>query len=1536
MEEKEAGDTQDAKSSAASRLRAATVPLAALNGGNKASLRAVAELAWRAKRLSSDNLDGTPDAPMDPVEASPANSLRQSISALGPKEKFVAATNAVIATQGLAEAVADKKSDQPAPPSHAAVAAAVQKLTGLSVSDASVIPVQLHAPIVNAATAIDAIIDPIKAMIDQYIPFESIVNTLYITTGIFWAWFIGYFNLGIGWVFVIMFFVNAAYRRNFARLKGKISVENARILGLTKLEKDAETVEWMNVFLHHFWLQFEPSLSKSLFDTINPILASSKPGFLDDLALTEFTLGSTAPRIDVIRTFTQTADDMMIMELALLFVPVDEDDISPRQKRLGTIRQSKVEVVAKLGKGISIPVPVVVAEIEFRANLRLELKFGSKYPYVQRIDYVFTQTPVIDFTLRPLKALDMMDMPGLRNALDGILTSSLAGFVAPFKNSIDMDAMMNGTITDKPVGVLKLTIHEAKKLKNLELAGTSDPYVVVKIGGVEVARTKVIDSSLNPYWGQTLFVPIMSSTLEFDNPTANNDILDLEVYDSNTQQMMGAQDKFMGSVVSMPLSRWVKLLDPVLESPAVGGEVEEIPAASRKSFSSGPELTEVEKDRLVADWGTPFDDAGSDVWHPLSAREVPGKKFGEAAGSRGQIRLELSFMPLSSGDVPPPAPAVPSTTTPDAAAVENDSESVASSPVKAAEIEQAMTRGILTATIHSLKDFRTQKQSAVKCDVHLIGVDPPVGSDSLVASTPVVRKMANPAWDYPARFYVMDTNLAWCRFDVKDGARVMGAAEISVAEILKNLELKIADWDWFTLPNDAGKLRVTFNWYPLDKKFLTELTEVKSREPTGAIKFKLLKAKNLVNVEMLGRKSDPYAKISLGATALGTSFVKENTLDPVWNENFYGVVYSKHQTLNVRLWDYNNLQKDKSLGMVDVTLSDIVEYANLLENPTADFAEHVKDGFLVEKGPNGVGFHVTCPIYLKKDNSSNENLKEAVEADTASVSRTASVVASAAAEGRELAAARRQQRGFLYFEIEYYPVESEDHIPALSPKDYEFIHYQREKTAKEVNRLKALRDVKVLTVEDAEERIKSVVEKGYVGEIDPANIPLLQLPAPEQVFSRHDSGILRLHIIRGKSQDAINSYVDIRVDNVSVFTTQIQRYSTNPTWNTKADICLRSFKHQNVSILVMEANDAEKMGKDDRPIAKWNGNLLDVIGRKVLPLALGHLNLPGRTIGLEVSIGYVPLTVSLANTTRNAGILYIDLVNASHLDAVDSNGTSDPYCLISLNDELLHKSKVHKKDLNPVFNENVQTPIQFRQNSTLNFVIKDFNVIGKHVTLGTVNVDLSNIDPGQLLNMVLPLAGARSGSLHVKLFFDHQASGMKKGSSDAALTRVGDDDGNAAVKLTKGLGTGTVGSAAEVAMKLGVTEADLGGVAVDGRSDIAEPAGTIVLQILGARKLRAVDENGLADPYVLVNQLLHGKVKTLLKTKSQSKTLNPEWNESVQFKIPPSKITLVIEDKNLFKSSKPMGEVELDLHSLLKDGVTSFDTWLQVSLGGMG
>lgn len=55
----------------------------------------------------------------------------------------------------------------------------------------------------------------------------------------------------------------------------------------------------------------------------------------------------------------------------------------------------------------------------------------------------------------------------------------------------------------KPVGLLKVTIVRATDLKNMELIGKSDPYVVVHIRPLFKVKTKVVDNNLNPVWNQT-------------------------------------------------------------------------------------------------------------------------------------------------------------------------------------------------------------------------------------------------------------------------------------------------------------------------------------------------------------------------------------------------------------------------------------------------------------------------------------------------------------------------------------------------------------------------------------------------------------------------------------------------------------------------------------------------------------------------------------------------------------------------------------------------------------------------------------------------------------------------------------------------------------------------------------------------------------------------------------------------------------------------------------------------------------------------
>ncbi|KAI8609214.1 hypothetical protein BC830DRAFT_1151653 [Chytriomyces sp. MP71] len=1503
-------------------------------------MRKVAELAWKARSSPLSSIED-----MEGV-APPHN--------LTPKEKLVAATEAIIAAQQMADAVIAHNH-----PSGLPAAQALTKLTGHVFDHVNHVPQVFHAPLIALAglrDSIDMQLEPIKASVEGLIHWESIVNTLYITLGVFFSWFIGYWNLGIGWVFVTMFFINAAYRRNMERIKAKIEVECTRVQGLKKLEHDVETVEWMNLFLDRFWRQFEPGLSLSLKSSIDSALSSSKPGFLDDLGLTKFTLGTTAPRIDQIRTILQTSDDTMIMELGLLFVPMDEFSVSQREREKGDLRQSKIEVVAKIGKGaIAIGIPVVVEEIEFRGNLRLELKFVSKYPHVSKIDYAFTDVPVVDFSLRPLKSLDIMDMPGLKASLDAGIKYGLSGFVSPNRNSIDLDAIMNGTGADVPVGVLKVIVHEAKGLKNVELAGMSDPYVLLKINSVPVARTKAIDNSLNPYWGQTLFIPIMSSMMMPSADAAETvDLLSIELFDDNTN----SADTKMGEALPLKLSRWVKLL----ETPTNADQVTD--TMKLPQLSAGQDLSSVERETLITEWGTPFDESGGDLWHVLSnsIALTSGATLSPTAKKRGEVRLEMVYLPLQSKSslIPPPPPPASSVNQVNY----SPSGADANVPISLQEVESLP--GVLTATINSGKDLPNEKHQSLKVEVSVNGVEfPPNGPDYIVGTTPVVKKSKNPVWDYPVRFYVMDPHLAVCHFIVKDGGKPVAELTLKFSEILDIMKSKNADADWFKLENCPGKLRITFQWTPLDPAYLTSKSDAAVREPAGMLKLKLLKAKGLLNVEMkmLGRKSDPYIKINIGHSAIGATIVKENTLDPVWNETFYGIVYSHTQKLSFDVADFNLLQKDKPMGRAEIRFQDIIDCTVGNEPNTPEFEKWKKDGMRVDK----TGEHsasVILPVYIDNESSEKSTLDKGLTMKKSDTSFSETKPPLNTPQSALL------QRGFIYFELEYFNVKREALVVALAADETNFISRKQDELVKEVHRLKTLAEVKVLSPEVASERIKAVTEKGYVGEMDAAKLELLQLPRPEAVVAKYDSGILRFRIIAVKNLPrTIHAYVDIKIDEESVFNTRIQKNTKSPTWNATSDLCLRSFKFQKLTLILFDAKDStqKSLKNEDSPIGMWSGSWMDLLGKKKIWIQLHDISTASDfpDVELNISLGFMPIEQSLSDTTQNTGVLYIDILNAVNLEAVDFGGASDPYCLIYLNDDPIHKTKVQKKNLNPFWNESVNCAVQSRLKSTLHIIVKDFNTIGKHTTLGTVDLDLAELKSGHLLNLSLPLAGARSGKLNLTCFFDANAKFLKKSESqtlDAASLRLEHAEDNAALKLTKGLGQGTIEafkevgkafipptkqaqdkfvSATQMAKERGAAES---AISPDNDSvkqneetsdSMEKLSGFVTLTIEEAKDLKAVDDNGFADPYVQVNMLLHGSMKTLLKTKTVKKTLNPVWSESIQFKIPPSHVTLVLKDKNLFGSSKPLGEIELNLCELFNHAI-SFDHWFEVGLGGMG
>ncbi|KAJ8926407.1 hypothetical protein NQ314_021193 [Rhamnusium bicolor] len=104
----------------------------------------------------------------------------------------------------------------------------------------------------------------------------------------------------------------------------------------------------------------------------------------------------------------------------------------------------------------------------------------------------------------------------------------------------------------------------------------------------------------------------------------------------------------------------------------------------------------------------------------------------------------------------------------------------------------------------------------------------------------------------------------------------------------------------------------------------------------------------------------------------------------------------------------------------------------------------------------------------------------------------------------------------------------------------------------------------------------------------------------------------------------------------------------------------------------------------------------------------------------------------------NATSFSVTVIQAEDLPALDMGGTSDPYVKVYLLPDKKKKfeTKVHRKTLNPVFNETFvfkSLPYSDAMNKTLVFAIFDFDRFSKHDQIGEVKVPLCTVDLAQTI-----------------------------------------------------------------------------------------------------------------------------------------------------------------------------------------------------------
>merc|ERR1712110_590927 len=113
-------------------------------------------------------------------------------------------------------------------------------------------------------------------------------------------------------------------------------------------------------------------------------------------------------------------------------------------------------------------------------------------------------------------------------------------------------------------------------------------------------------------------------------------------------------------------------------------------------------------------------------------------------------------------------------------------------------------------------------------------------------------------------------------------------------------------------------------------------------------------------------------------------------------------------------------------------------------------------------------------------------------------------------------------------------------------------------------------------------------------------------------------------------------------------------------------------------------------------------------------------------------------------------------------------------------------------------------------------------------------------------------------------------------------------------------------------------------------------SGTVRVVLKRGEKLKSADSNGFSDPYV---KLQLGPQQH--KSKTIKKTLDPQWDESFEFKgvvkdLLSQPLQLHVFDHDLFGKDDNLGTANVDLSSLLKARSGDFTAPLYIASANKG
>ncbi|XP_043698147.1 calcium-dependent lipid-binding protein-like isoform X2 [Telopea speciosissima] len=283
-----------------------------------------------------------------------------------------------------------------------------------------------------------------------------------------------------------------------------------------------EQVKWLNKQLAKLWPFVAEATTVIIRESVEPLLEEYRPPGITSLKFSKLSLGNVAPKIEGVRVQSQK-EGQIIMDIDFHW-------------------GSNASIILAVEAAVVASLPIQLKDLQIFAIVRVIFQLAEELPCISAVVVALLAEPKprIDYTLKAVGG-SLTAIPGISDMIDetvdAIVTDTLQWphrIVVPI-GGIPVDL---SELELKPQGKVVVTVVKANNLKNMEMIGKSDPYVVLYVRPLFKVKTKIINNNLNPVWNQTFELIVE------DEETQS---LILEVFDADV-----GQNKRLG-ITKLPL-----------------------------------------------------------------------------------------------------------------------------------------------------------------------------------------------------------------------------------------------------------------------------------------------------------------------------------------------------------------------------------------------------------------------------------------------------------------------------------------------------------------------------------------------------------------------------------------------------------------------------------------------------------------------------------------------------------------------------------------------------------------------------------------------------------------------------------------------------------------------------------------------------------------------------------------------------------------------------------------------------------------------